>query len=242
MNKTKKQCFSWNPTVTTSSLLYEEEISVLLGILSELMSERLGSPTKGDFILMGQRQEGASIEIARCIMDAGHGASTYLGQSCSTEDLAQRAVNCVFAFPHHGYNTTADDLFKKWPTAGIYEDCTGLRALVLNCSNGRFLASCYADFTEPHSYASTEALITTALTLCNLRPHDRKLRTSCGQIWDSLDAEVTDSVADVSNWATEAFYGSQTAPMQDWRRWRKKLDKVAELPTYFSELNCAIAT
>lgn len=141
MNKTKKQCFSWNPTVTTSSLLYEEEISVLLGILSELMSERLGSPTKGDFILMGQRQEGASIEIARCIMDAGHGASTYLGQSCSTEDLAQRAVNCVFAFPHHGYNTTADDVFKKWPTAGIYEDRTGLRALVLNCSNGRFLAS-----------------------------------------------------------------------------------------------------
>lgn len=234
--KTKKS-FSWNPTIGTASLLHSEEVKVLLNILEKLMTERLGSPTKGDFLLRGQRWNGCSFEIARCMMSEGHQPSSYLGQSCFSNDLTERAVNCVFTFPHHGYNAKEDELFYSWPMTGIYEDCTGLKALTLNCAHGRFLASCYADFPNDKPDATIEVLLVTALTLMYLRPHDRKLKKSCEEIWGSLEAETVNRVAEVSNWVTNAFYDSRTESVHEWRKWRRKWEKIAELPDYFDEVS-----
>lgn len=231
-----KRNFSWNSTTMgASSLLYQEEGDALLSILTRLMEERLECPTKGDLMLYGQRWRGCSIQIASCVMSGGHGSQTYLGNDYSTEELATKAVSSALSFPNHEYQGKTDDRFTSWPITGIYDNHAGLQALVLNCAKGRFLASCYADFSESHPYATIEALMAITTTLSYLRPHDHKLKESCKQIWDSLDAEITNEIADITSWVTNAFYDSRASMIQDWRKWRKKFDDVAELPAYFDE-------
>jgi len=230
MKKSSKTCNV--EAVTGAYLLQEEEGAVLLRMMSDLLEE-LGDPTKGNLVLWGQRWQSCAMHVTTYRMRDGEGQRRYCDQVLSTQEVSGKAINWAFVFPDGYYSAEPDELYTDWPESGIFTNDI-FKVLILNCDQGRFLASCCVDFPDGQSYATTKVLLTVAMTLSNLRPHDHKLRKSCEQLWANLDTETLSVVADISNWATQHFY-AHSPETENWNAWRRKFDRTAELPSYFGK-------
>lgn len=235
--------FSWSTKINRStSCLEPVETEALIRTLANLLEDKLGNPSKGNLLILGQRWRGQVSYIAQCIMKNGASQYSHNGQVCSTGDAVTMAARQGMS-PPSSQSVATDEFFGTWPKTGIYSNA-GLSALVVNCDHGRFVASCFANFPTDQPDATVATLLAVAQTLHNLRPQDHRLRISCKELVNS-HPKTSDQPISLSavKWVDQQFYNRSTdAELKAWREWRDKRDQISESPSYFCGTNTITAT
>lgn len=218
----------WNEDSRNGGIspLHREEVEVVKYAVMDLSEKRLNLISDGTLEIFGRYNWSSEYaQITKATITNEKESARHLvakNQTSPVESIFQLAVESDGAIFHYSGH-------RIYVTNTTY-------ILSLDCGQGRFFASCRLP-SEDFLYPAHEILIAIALILSDLRPQDHVLRASCQELWQHLDQDILDAVANVSHWEKRFFYHSPYPALADWRKWRRDWEKVAELPGFFGEFS-----
>lgn len=216
------------------STLFQPEIDVILAVIDQVLTSFGHYPTRGTFILVGQKRGEAATNIIRFNLadeeSEGSRQEVYNDTYYSTSNsLAEAAIDEVLSWPENSvydYQGEAKN-FGLLPS-GIYR-CTELKVLVLNTVFGRFLASCYANFMDDGHTQSTALLIAIAETFAQMGKEDKILQQSAQALYRQAVGIDKDAIILVRR----LFLDRALPALSAWHTWHEPANNAGELTLFF---------
>ena len=213
------------------TFLYQEEKNVIAEmILQEICNNFPSDLSKGTCIIDGQKNG----EKAKCLI-----RFNLADNACSCEDpnefdeIAEEAINNALLYPKEE-SLYLEPKLKSQPQkmeSGIYES-DDLKVLVLNVTEGRFLASFYADFKNGGGHdESTKIMITISEAIAQMGKEDEVLQDSAKKIASDNKGLGSEVVKNVDKLFDECNFPALKA----WRKWHEPANSSGELSLFFGE-------
>lgn len=201
--------------VNPSTTLRPEEIAVVEEIVHFMLSKFVHADC-GKFALFGKKKQ----MDASCILRFNISGED---QTYESEEFLTRANIFVaesLAMAEH------DIMNKHLLKTRVYATLQN-KALILNCTGGQFLCSCYANFRGNGHIASSLVLLAVAKTLANLCKEDDVLQES----WGLLRAEYQSlSIYEYERIIDNLFEKAELPALKTWKKWSED-----DSPIFFSQ-------
>lgn len=213
--------------------LFQQEVDVILAIIDQVLSNLEQYPTKGTFILDGQKMGEKAYNIVRFNLQDGY--STYHRYGRNSDRAAEESINEILSYPSsmNRYSTNPGYYWKSFGLlpSGFYQcdDMPQLRVVVINASFGRFIASFYGD---PYD-ADTDCLTALAEALAQLCKEDKVLRRSVDDIVSDSVKRRDDGAEVAAAIASKMFDSCDHPALKAWRDWHESATKAGELTLFF---------
>lgn len=198
---------------------------MILAVIDQVLASFDEYPTQGTFILDGQKMG----DEAKCIVRFNLEDGFCRPIEDSSDDIAAGAIDAVLAWPEspaYGYRGEAK-FFGQLPS-GIYQ-YGRKKALVLNTTFGRFIASFYADFRNGGHDESIALLIALAEAFASMGKEDRILQSSAQRLCDQAVGIGKDALILVK----KLFLGCNLPALKTWREWHEPANNSGELTLFF---------
>lgn len=216
--------------VEPDSTLFQPEIDALQAVVDQVLASFDLYPTKGTFILDGQKMG----EEAQCILRFNLEDGMMLGRMpCEADSdlLTARAINEILLWPENScyeYRARAEN-FGQLP-AGIYLHHE-LEVMVLNTTLGRFLVSFYSNAADQDVIdgADTAVLMALAEALAQMGKEDKILQQSAQQACHCSSPLGQDAIKLVKR----LFLECDVPALKAWREWHEPANNSGELTLFF---------
>ncbi len=193
-----------NPETT----LYKEEVNVILTVVRDVLRKLQRPTTTGSFLLVGQKDEEATVGDVIVEFDFDGGA---VEERCADKSSSW-VVNHMTA-TMSTVRTDEKGIIVCYPEAGFDEE-----VLLLKTSLGRFICSaCIGEYP----YCEVEIYLAVAKALAEMRKGDTVLREAYEEL---LDEEVRcfPGLRTIDEHVSGLFEGNRrTSNLETWKEWSK---------------------
>lgn len=213
--------------------LYQQEVDVVMAVIDRVLSNSVIKkyPTKGTFILDGQKMGKKAYNIIRFNFQNGYSTHQLCGKN--SDEMAEKSIDEILSYPSpesYYYFRSDSENFGLLPS-GWYRHKNGepLRAMVINASFGRFIASFYDG-----AYGSEiECLSAIAETLAQLGKEDKVLRRSVNDIMAERDKEIDFNSVAAVGMVEHMFETCEHPTLKAWKEWHDSAIAANELKYFF---------
>lgn len=208
--------------------LFLQETDVILAIIDQVLSSFDTYPTKGTFILDGQKK--STKAKAQCLLrfDLEEGVSQ--SSHGTSADVAAGAINYMLQFCP-GPDCCA------WPDSGIYrtflepdeDDSSEWWCLILNTTYGRFLMSCCFDPIDSIDGSSYVIAMALAEAFAQMGKEDKVLQWSV----EHVHTQATDLENNTIALVQSLFHDCTLPALQAWKAWHEPANTSGDLTLFF---------